>query len=131
MTFGYCRDAAESGFLLKYVEDGILEAFQTLDDGVVALMRIAVDKGRATNPNLEIGICGEHGGDPASIKKCEARPRLRVLLAVPSARRAPRSRPGEHCSGPTRRSSTAREPNNGSLTPNRWAQCRACARANH
>ena len=47
MTFGYCRDAAESGFLLKYVEDGILAAnpFQTLDDGVVSLMRIAVEKG--------------------------------------------------------------------------------------
>ena len=52
MTFGYCRDAAERGFLLKYVEDGILPAnpFQTLDDGVVSLMAIAVDKGRAANP---------------------------------------------------------------------------------
>ena len=73
MTFGYCRDAAESGFLLKYVEDGILAAnpFQTLDDGVASLMRIAVEKGRAANAELEIGICGEHGGDPDSITKCE------------------------------------------------------------
>jgi pyruvate,orthophosphate dikinase len=73
MTFGYCRDAAERGFLLKYVDDGVLPAnpFQTLDDAVASLMRIAVDKGRATKPALELGICGEHGGDPASIEKCE------------------------------------------------------------
>ena len=74
MTFGYSRDDAEGGFLLKYVEDGILPVnpFQTLDDAVAGLMKVAVDKGRATKPNLELGICGEHGGDPASIAKCEA-----------------------------------------------------------
>jgi pyruvate,orthophosphate dikinase len=74
MTFGYSRDDAEGGFLLKYVEDGILPVnpFQTLDDAVAGLMKVAVDKGRATRPDLEIGICGEHGGDPASIFKCEA-----------------------------------------------------------
>jgi pyruvate,orthophosphate dikinase len=73
MTFGYCRDAAERGFLLKYVEERVLPAnpFQTLDDAVADLMRIAAAKGRATKPSLEIGICGEHGGDPASIAKCE------------------------------------------------------------
>ena len=73
MTFGYSRDDAEGGFLLKYVEDGILPVnpFQTLDDAVAGLMKVAVDKGRATRPELEIGICGEHGGDPASIMKCE------------------------------------------------------------
>jgi pyruvate, orthophosphate dikinase len=73
MTFGYSRDDAEGGFLLKYVEDGILPAnpFQTLDDAVAGLMKVAVDKGRATRPDLEVGICGEHGGDPASIFKCE------------------------------------------------------------
>ena len=73
MTFGYSRDDAEGGFLLKYVEDGILpfNPFQTLDDAVVGLMRIAVEKGRATRPDLELGICGEHGGDPESIHKCE------------------------------------------------------------
>jgi pyruvate, orthophosphate dikinase len=73
MTFGYSRDDAEGGFLLKYVEDGILPVnpFQTLDDAVAGLMKVAVDKGRATRPDLEIGICGEHGGDPASIMKCE------------------------------------------------------------
>ncbi len=74
MTFGYSRDDAEGGFLLKYVEEGILpfNPFQTLDDAVAGLMRIAVEKGRATRPDLELGICGEHGGDPASIFKCEA-----------------------------------------------------------
>ena len=73
MTFGYSRDDAEGGFLLKYVEDKILPVnpFQTLDDAVAGLMKIAVDKGRATRPGLEIGICGEHGGDPESIAKCE------------------------------------------------------------
>ena len=73
MTFGYSRDDAEGGFLLKYVEDKILpfNPFQTLDDAVVGLMKTAVDKGRATKPDLELGICGEHGGDPESIFKCE------------------------------------------------------------
>jgi pyruvate,orthophosphate dikinase len=73
MTFGFSRDDAEGGFLLKYVEDRILPVnpFQTLDDAVVGLMRTAVEKGRATKPDLELGICGEHGGDPESIAKCE------------------------------------------------------------
>ncbi len=74
MTFGYSRDDAEGGFLLKYVEDKILPVnpFQTLDDAVAGLMKTAVDKGRAARPDLELGICGEHGGDPDSIHKCEA-----------------------------------------------------------
>ncbi len=73
MTFGYSRDDAEGGFLLKYVEDGVLPVnpFQTLDDAVAGLMKTAVDKGRSTKPGLELGICGEHGGDPDSIAKCE------------------------------------------------------------
>jgi pyruvate,orthophosphate dikinase len=73
MTFGYSRDDAEGGFLLKYVEDKILPVnpFQTLDDAVAALMKTAVDKGRSTKPGIELGICGEHGGDPESIHKCE------------------------------------------------------------
>jgi pyruvate, orthophosphate dikinase len=73
MTFGFSRDDAEGGFLLKYVEDRILPVnpFQTLDDAIVGLMQIAVDKGRATRPGLEVGICGEHGGDPESIAKVE------------------------------------------------------------
>jgi pyruvate, orthophosphate dikinase len=74
MTFGFSRDDAEGGFLLAYVERKILpeNPFQTLDrDGVGTLMRTAVEKGRAARPELEIGICGEHGGDPASIAFCE------------------------------------------------------------
>ena len=73
MTFGYSRDDAEGGFLLKYVEEGILPVnpFQTLDDVIADEMQMAVDKGRSTRPNLKVGICGEHGGDPDSIHKCE------------------------------------------------------------
>ena len=70
---GFSRDDAEEKFLLRYVEDKIWPAdpFQTLDrDGVGAMMRICVEKGRSVKPDLEIGICGEHGGDPASIAFC-------------------------------------------------------------
>ncbi len=73
MTFGYSRDDAERNFLLKYVEDGILpkNPFQTIDfDGVGRLMRMAVDDGRKARIGLEVGICGEHGGDPESIEFC-------------------------------------------------------------
>ncbi|MGC8879899.1 MAG: pyruvate, phosphate dikinase [Anaerolineae bacterium] len=73
MTFGYSRDDAEARFLLQYVEMGILpkNPFQTIDRaGVGELMRMAVEKGRATRPDLEVGICGEHGGDPESIEFC-------------------------------------------------------------
>jgi pyruvate,orthophosphate dikinase len=73
MTFGYSRDDAEAGFLLKYVEDGILpkNPFQTIDrDGVGQLMKFAIENGRKTRSNLEVGICGEHGGDPESVEFC-------------------------------------------------------------
>jgi pyruvate,orthophosphate dikinase len=73
MTFGYSRDDAERGFLVKYVENGILpkNPFQTIDtDGVGRLMSMAVNDGRKTRPELEVGICGEHGGDPDSIDFC-------------------------------------------------------------
>ncbi|NOY99942.1 MAG: pyruvate, phosphate dikinase [Chloroflexi bacterium] len=72
-TFGYSRDDAERNFLVKYVEDGILEKnpFQTIDrPGVGQLMKLTVEKGRATRIELECGICGEHGGDPDSIEWC-------------------------------------------------------------
>jgi pyruvate, orthophosphate dikinase len=72
-TYGYSRDDAEGKFLLKYVEDKILpeNPFQVLDrPGVGRLMKIAVDEGRKTRPTLEVGICGEHGGDPSSIEFC-------------------------------------------------------------
>jgi pyruvate,orthophosphate dikinase len=73
MTFGYSRDDAERNFLVTYVEKGILpkNPFQTIDtEGVGRLMKMAVNDGRATRKNLEVGICGEHGGDPASIEFC-------------------------------------------------------------
>ncbi len=73
MAYGYSRDDAEGKFLLQYVEQGILpqNPFQSLDQiGVGRLMQICVQDGKAVNPDLEIGICGEHGGDPASIDFC-------------------------------------------------------------
>ena len=73
MTFGYSRDDAERNFLITYVEQGILpkNPFQTLDrDGVGRLMRMAIAEGRTTRPELEVGICGEHGGDPELIEWC-------------------------------------------------------------
>jgi pyruvate,orthophosphate dikinase len=72
MTFGYSRDDAEGGFLLKYVEDKILpyNPFQSLDPVIVQEMKMAVDLGRKTRPDLKVGICGEHGGDPLSISFC-------------------------------------------------------------
>lgn len=72
-TFGYSRDDAERNFLVKYVEDGILpkNPFQTIDfQGVGQLMDLTVKKGRETRVDLEVGICGEHGGDPESIDWC-------------------------------------------------------------
>ncbi len=73
MTFGYSRDDAERSFLVRYIEKGILprNPFQQLDrDGVGKLMQQAIIDGRAVRPELEVGICGEHGGDPSSIEWC-------------------------------------------------------------
>ena len=75
MTFGISRDDAEGKFLLKYVEWKILpdNPFQVLDRGGVGkLMKMAVELGRKTRPDLEVGICGEHGGDPSSIHFCHS-----------------------------------------------------------
>ena len=72
-TFGISRDDAEAGFLFEYMEHEILPSnpFETIDtEGVGQLMAVAVEKGRSVNPDLECGICGEHGGDPASIGLC-------------------------------------------------------------
>jgi pyruvate,orthophosphate dikinase len=72
-TFGYSRDDAEGKFLAYYVEHKILpeNPFITLDrDGVGKLIRMAFDLGRAVRPDLKVGICGEHGGDPDSIAFC-------------------------------------------------------------
>ena len=72
MTFGFSRDDA-SKFLQDYLDKEILakDPFQTLDQtGVGALVEMGVERGRSTRPNLKVGICGEHGGDPASIDFC-------------------------------------------------------------
>ena len=72
-TYGISRDDAEAGFLMKYISTGVLpdNPFAIIDpNGVGELMKIAVTKGRQVNPDLECGICGEHGGDPTSIQLC-------------------------------------------------------------
>ncbi len=72
-TYGISRDDAEAGFLIAYLNRGILpdNPFATLDrDGVAELMRIAITKGRQVRSDMECGICGEHGGDPRSIEIC-------------------------------------------------------------
>ena len=72
-TLGFSRDDAEGKFLTYYLEEGVLEKnpFETLDiDGVGDLMRIAVKRGRSTKPDLKLGICGEHGGEPKSVAFC-------------------------------------------------------------
>ncbi len=72
-TYGFSRDDAEGKFLARYLEDGILEdnPFEILDErGVGELMRIAVERGRGARPDLKVGICGEHGGEPRSIRVC-------------------------------------------------------------
>ncbi|HIA03010.1 MAG TPA: pyruvate, phosphate dikinase, partial [Myxococcales bacterium] len=70
-TYGLSRD--DSGkFLPDYIESGLMsdDPFATIDKGVAELVRMAVDKGRSVKPDLKIGICGEHGGDPRSVEFC-------------------------------------------------------------
>jgi pyruvate,orthophosphate dikinase len=72
MTFGFSRDDV-GGFLPYYLESKILavDPFQTIDQtGVGELIRMGVERGRSTRPDLKVGICGEHGGEPASVKFC-------------------------------------------------------------
>ncbi|MCW7753721.1 pyruvate, phosphate dikinase [Desulfobotulus sp. H1] len=74
MTFGFSRDDT-GGFMSEYLDAGILDAdpFQTIDqDGMGQLIEYSVERGRKTRPDLKIGICGEHGGDPASVAFCYA-----------------------------------------------------------
>ncbi|NLL36710.1 MAG: pyruvate, phosphate dikinase [Fretibacterium sp.] len=72
-VFGYSRDDAEGKFLFQYIDKGVFKEnpFSELDrDGVGGLMKIAVERGRKTTPELSVGICGEHGGNPSSIAFC-------------------------------------------------------------
>jgi len=72
-VFGFSRDDAQAKFLTRYVERGILpeDPFRVLDrDGVGKMMQIGTELGKKTRPNLEVGICGEHGGDPSSVEFC-------------------------------------------------------------
>ena len=70
MTFGFSRDDVEGRMMSTYLEEGLLSRnpFETIDAGGVGeLVRLAVQRGRATKPTLKLGVCGEHGGDPESI----------------------------------------------------------------
>jgi pyruvate,orthophosphate dikinase len=98
MTFGYSRDDAEGKFMAAYIGEGILpsDPFTTVDtEGVGELMKMAVKKGKSTKKSLEIGICGEQGGDPETVEFCNsigldyvsASP-LRIPIARLSAARA-------------------------------------------
>src|SRR6185436_6136103 len=73
MTLAFSRDDAEGEFLTRYLDDGVLERnpFEVLDvEGVGDLMRIAVERGRGAKPEIKLGICGEHGGEPRSVAFC-------------------------------------------------------------
>jgi pyruvate,orthophosphate dikinase len=72
-TYGISRDDAETGFLVEYLQTRLLSEnpFTSIDaDGVGRLMQLAIEEGRAAREGLEIGVCGEHGGDPKSIHLC-------------------------------------------------------------
>jgi len=91
-VLGISRDDAQKSFLTRYVEEKIIPAdpFQVLDrDGVGAMMRMAIERGRKTKPGLKIGICGEHGGDPSSIAFCHE---IGLTYVSPSTYRVPVAR---------------------------------------
>jgi len=91
-VLGISRDDAQKSFLTRYVEEKIIPAdpFQVLDrDGVGAMMRMAVERGRKTKPDLKIGICGEHAGEPSSVALCHE---LGLTYVSPSTYRVPVAR---------------------------------------
>jgi len=91
-VLGISRDDAQKSFLTRYVEEKIIPAdpFQVLDrDGLGAMMRMAIERGRKTKPNLKIGICGEHGGDASSIAFCHE---IGLTYVSPSTYRVPVAR---------------------------------------
>ncbi|MCW2972583.1 MAG: pyruvate phosphate dikinase, partial [Thermoleophilia bacterium] len=114
MTYGFSRDDAGM-FLPVYLQRGILPAdpFQTIDtNGVGGLMATAVERGRATRPELKLGVCGEHGGDPASIEFCHSlgldyvscSPYRVPIARLAAAQAAIRAADEAHGSGPSGRS---------------------------
>ena len=91
-TFAFSRDDAEAKFLKDYIDNGILKVdpFEVLDrKGVGKLMQIAAEAGRRSNPNLKVGICGEHGGEPSSVEFCH---QLRLHYVSCSPYRVPIAR---------------------------------------
>ena len=98
MTFGFSRDDSDK-FLKPYVAQKILpgDPFESIDqDGVGQLMEIAVERGKKTRPGIKLGICGEHGGEPASIAFCHKIGLNYVSCSlVPRAHRPPRGSAGE------------------------------------
>jgi pyruvate,orthophosphate dikinase len=75
LTLGFSRDDAEAKFMAEYLKHGIIgvDPFESLDPvGVGELIKLTVERGKATRPDISIGICGEHGGDPKSIAFCES-----------------------------------------------------------
>jgi pyruvate,orthophosphate dikinase len=106
MTFGFSRDDAWEKFLRFYLSQGLLPAnpFETIDEtGVARLISIAVEEGRRANSNLKLGLCGEHGGDPASISFCHkvgldyvSCSPMRVPIARLAAAQAARSEDGRN-----------------------------------
>ena len=86
-TFGFSRDDVNK-VLPTYIAEGILkqDPFAALDqEGVGQLVKMATERGRKTRPNLKVGICGEHGGEPSSVEFCHRVAELRFLLSVPRA----------------------------------------------
>jgi pyruvate,orthophosphate dikinase len=71
-ALAFSRDDAEGKFLTQYLEDDVLSKnpFETMDDGVRVLVEIAAERARSVRPDIKLGICGEHGGDPDSIAFC-------------------------------------------------------------
>ncbi|MFI5065436.1 MAG: putative PEP-binding protein, partial [Streptosporangiales bacterium] len=71
MTWGFSRDDVEGAFFSRYIELGVfgVSPFETIDpEGVGRMVRIATEEGRASRPDLHVGVCGEHGGDPDSVR---------------------------------------------------------------
>lgn len=117
-TFSFSREDAEEKFLPEYFEKDLLQTspFQSIDvDGLGRLIEIALEHGRSTRRNIEIGICGEHGGDPSSIKFCHQRGLSyvsasphRIPIAIVAAAQAALVRP-ERAPRTTRKAKTAKK----------------------